>query len=77
MGNNVSFRSDCSMTLSLLGISYEQVAKHVGCKSVQMAIYYLQLDKVMSPDDASMVISEAVKRDSPQGTLGQMSFAEN
>ena len=43
-----SFRSGCSITLSLLGIPYDQVAKHVGWKSVDMAIYYSQYDKVMS-----------------------------
>ena len=66
MGNNASFRSGCSMTLSLLGVSYEQVAKHVGWKSVHTAIYYSQLDKVMSPDHASTVILEATERDSPK-----------
>ena len=41
-----------------------------------MAIYYSQLDKIMSPDDASTVLSKAAKMDSPQGTLDQTSFAE-
>ena len=41
-----------------------------------MAIYYSQLDKVMSPDDASTVISKAAERGSPQGTLGRTSFPE-
>ena len=31
-----SFRSGCSITLSLLGVSYERVAKHVGWKSVEI-----------------------------------------
>ena len=52
-----SFRSGCSITLSLLGISYEGVAKHVGWKSVEMAIYYSQCDKVTSVDDPSSIIS--------------------
>ena len=41
-----------------------------------MPIYYSQLNKLMSPDDASMVISKTAKRDSSQGALDQMSFAE-
>ena len=34
-----SFRSGCSITLSLLGASDDQVARHVGWKSVQTAQY--------------------------------------
>ena len=34
-----SFRKGCLITLSLLGVFYEQVAKHVGWKSLDMAIY--------------------------------------
>ena len=51
------FRSGCSITLSLIGVSYERVAKHVGWKSVEMAIYYSQCDKVTSADDPSSIIS--------------------
>ena len=35
-----SFRSGCSITLSLLGASYSDVSKHVGWKSLNMAIHY-------------------------------------
>ena len=35
-----SFRSGCSITLSLLGVPYNEVAKLVGWKSVEMASYY-------------------------------------
>lgn len=42
-----SFRSGCSITLSLLGASDDQVARHVGWKSVQTARYYSQVPKVM------------------------------
>ena len=34
------FRSGCSITLSLLGTSYAEVARHVGWKSVEMALHY-------------------------------------
>ncbi|CAH3154482.1 unnamed protein product, partial [Porites lobata] len=42
-----SFRSACSITLSLLGASDDQVASHVGWKSIQVARYYSQVPKVM------------------------------
>ena len=67
-----SFRSGCSITLSLLGISYEQVvAKHVGWKSLDMAVYYTQFDKVMAIDDASSVVAHA-----SQGSSKDTSDAE-
>ena len=69
------FHSGCSITLSLLGIPYEQVAKHVGWKSIDMAIYYSQYDKVMSLNDSSSVVSSAAQHDpklgvSPSELLG-------
>ena len=42
-----SFRSGCSITLSLLGVPYATIAEHVGWKSVNTAIYYSQCDKVL------------------------------
>ena len=46
-GENMhSFRSGCSITQSLLGASVNQVARHVGWKSVQTAQYYSQVPKV-------------------------------
>ena len=39
-----SFRSGCSKPLSLLGMYYEWVAKHVGWKSLDTAIYYTQFE---------------------------------
>ena len=52
-----SFRSGCSITLSLLGASYSDVAKHVSWRSMDMAIHYCQFDKVMSSNDASSLLS--------------------
>lgn len=43
-----SFRSGCSITLSLLGASPADVAQHVGWKSLQTAPYYSQTDIVMN-----------------------------
>jgi len=42
-----SFKSGCSITLSLLGVSDDRVARHVGWKSVQTAQYCCQVPKVM------------------------------
>ena len=51
-----SFRSGCSITLSLLGVSYQQVAKSAGG-----AIYYTQFDGVMAKDDPSSIVSHAAQ----------------
>ncbi|EDO38941.1 predicted protein [Nematostella vectensis] len=40
-----SFRRGCSITLSLLGVPYEEIARHVGWSSVVTAEYYTQKDK--------------------------------
>ena len=57
-----SFRSGCSITLSLLGASDDQVARHVGWKSVQMAQYYSQVPKVMELSlPASLLAQDSVK----------------
>ena len=64
-----SFRNGCSITLSLLGIPYDQVAKHVGWNSVDMAIYYSQYEKVMSLNDLSSVVSSAAQHDAKLGVF--------
>ena len=56
-----SFRSGCSITLSLLGVPYSEVAKLVGWKSVEMVSHYCRFDSVMSNEDASSVLSEAAR----------------
>ena len=58
-----SFRSGCSITLSILGVPYDQVAKYVGWKSIDMAQYYTQFDKVMSTNDVSSLISASAVHD--------------
>lgn len=45
-----SFRSGCSITLSLLGVPSEDVARHVGWSSIVTAEYYSQTGKVMNSD---------------------------
>ena len=42
-----SFRSGCSITLSMLGASIEDIATHVGWRSTESARYYTQTDKVL------------------------------
>ena len=56
-----SFRSGCSITLSLVGVPLEDVARHVGWSSVVTADYYLQTGKVMNSDlvATSLAISTA------------------
>ena len=56
-----SFRSGCSITLSLLGVPHKEVAKLVGWKSVEMVSHYCRFDSVMSNEDASSVFSEAAR----------------
>ena len=66
------FRSGCSITLSLLGASYTDVARHVGWKSVEMALHYSQYDKVMTQNDASSLLSNSSTHNSPS----EISLAE-
>ena len=57
-----SFRRGCSITLSLLGASDDQVARHVGWESVQTAQYYSQVPKVMELSlPASLLAKGSVK----------------
>ena len=54
-----SFRSGCSITLASLGVSYTEIANHVGWKSTDMAEYYSQYEKVSRCSDPSTVFSAA------------------
>lgn len=42
-----SRRSGCSITLSMMAASMEQISTHIGWKSTQTAKYYTQTDKVL------------------------------
>ena len=59
-----SFRSGCSITLKLLDVPCEEVAKHVGWKNLEMAIRYSQFDRVMNPNDASAIMSSSALQES-------------
>ena len=54
-----SLRSGCSVTLALLGVPYSEIARHVGWKSVTMALYYTQCEKVFSPNGAASVLADS------------------
>ena len=57
-----SFRSGSSITLSLLGASDDQLARHIGWKSMQTAQYYSQVPKVMDLSlPASLLAQGSVK----------------
>ena len=56
-----SFRSGCSITLSLLGVPCNEVVNLAGWKSVEMASYYCRFDTVMSNEDARSVLSDAAR----------------
>ena len=69
-----SFRSGCSITLPLLGASDDQVASHVGWKSIQMARYYSQVPKVMDLSLPASLLAQGTVRGkdsiSRAGSLG-------
>ena len=69
-----SFRSGCSITLSLLGASDDQVASHIGWKSIQMARYYSQVPKVMDLSLPASLLAQGTVRGkdsiSRAGSLG-------
>lgn len=54
-----SFRSGCSITLSLLGVATEDVARHVGWRSLDTAEYYTQTKKVMKMSDTAAVLADS------------------
>ncbi len=48
-----SFCSGCSITLAALGSQYEDIARHVGWRSIKTALHYTQFEKVCSQNDVS------------------------
>jgi hypothetical protein len=60
-----SFRSGCSITLSLLSVSTQEIAQHVGWKNPQMAVYYSQTDRVMNITKVAGVMAKGVSSPSP------------
>ena len=66
-----SFRSGCSITLSLLGVSSEDVARHVGRRSLDTAEYYTQTGKVMNMSNTASVLANSTV------TVGSVSAASS
>ena len=48
-----SFRSSCSITMSCIGISPVDIARHVGWKSLRTAQYYTQCGEVIKKSHAA------------------------
>ena len=69
LGNETmhSFRSGCSITLSLLGVNTEDVARHVGWKSASTAEYYSQTGKVMNSERVASLLAGSTS--TPQGGM--------
>ena len=57
--HNYSFRSGCSITMSLIGVSPEDIARHVGWKSFQTAEYYMQTGKVVKMSHAASPLADS------------------
>ena len=62
-----SFRSGCSITLSLLGVPSEDVARHVGWSSIITADYYSQTGKVMNSDSVATSLAMSTAPNSIEG----------
>ena len=75
-----SFRSGCSMTLSLLGVPSEDKARHVGWSSIVTADYYSQTGKVMNSDlvAASLAMSTALSpiEGEPRASMVTRAFSD-
>lgn len=59
-GENMhSFLSGWSITLSLLDVATEDIARHVGWKSLETADYYSQTGKVMGLSNAASALADS------------------
>lgn len=54
-----SFRSGCSITMSLVGVPMEDVAWHVGWRSLDTAEYYTQTRKVLNMSHAASRLADS------------------
>ena len=57
-----SFRRGCSITLAALGISYEDIARHVGWRSVETAAYYCQCNSIVGTDSTSDILANRMAK---------------
>ena len=75
-----TFRSGCAITLALLGVSQEDVARHVGWKSLATAEYYSQCSKVTVSGHTASTLAASTKSaegSSPQAALLPQTFQTN
>ena len=54
-----SFRSGCSITLSMLDASLEDITTHVGWRSTKTARYYTQTDKVLGLTKSADLLAQS------------------
>ena len=67
-----SFRSGCSITLSLLGVTSEEVARHVGWRSLDNVEYYTQTKKVFNMSNTMSVLASSTTV-TPSGAVASAS----
>jgi len=76
-----SFRSGCSITLSLLGVSPADVARHVGWRSLETMEYYSQTGKVMNADRVAATLADSTaacsKESAPKAAIAGRHFNNN
>ena len=75
-----SFRSGCAITFALLGVSQEDVARHVGWKSLATAEYYSQCSKGMDSGHTASTLAASTKSaegSSPQAASLPQTFQAN
>ena len=53
------FRSGCAITLALTGADLSDIMDHVGGANRHIAIYYMQLEKVLNPCGASAKLASS------------------
>ena len=61
-----SFRSGCSLNLALLGVSPDDIARHVGWRSLDTLEYYSQTEKVMNTDCVASTLAESTSASAQQ-----------
>ena len=75
-----SFRSECAITLSLLGVSPNDIARHDGWKSLWTMEYYSQTGKVMRSENVAATRASSTSSDhgnQAQGIKAAAAFHAN
>ena len=74
-----SLRRGCSITLSMIRASMEQITTHIGWKSTQTAKYYMQTDKVLGVNKVADMLAQSKntavdKNTAPKATITAETF---